>query len=272
MCLSFLSGSANLAGGCWQHDRNPIALNEKGTTVKKVLIFLVSLLTAVSLFAVIAAASDGGADADAASATTAAAAAEQTDAADSDSDDSEDDAAEQEGCDRDRGAGHGKKGHDRDWDAEGLNWMLAELVSEGVLSEDEVAAVAGWFESQGTGLKERVDGPEGVLEAMVSDGVISQAQADGILELKSRFEEAERRRGWDWWLGELVSEGVLSEDEVAVVAGWFESQGSGLKERVDGPGGVLAAMVSDGVISQAQADRILELKSRSGHGEHGGRK
>ena len=244
--------------------------------MKKVLIFLVSLLTAVSLFAVVAAASDGGADADAASATTAAAA-EQTDAADSDSDDdSEDDDAgdgdEQEGCDRGRGAGHGKKGHDRDWDAEELDWILAELVSEGVLSEDEVPVVAGWFESQGSGLKERVDGPGGVLAAMVSDGVISQAQADRILALKSRFEEVERREGLDWWLGELVSEGVLSEDEVAAVAGWFESQGSGLKERVDGPGGVLAAMVSDGVISQAQADRILELKSRSGHGEHGGRK
>ena len=247
--------------------------------MKKVSIFLVALLTAVSLFAVIAAASDGGTDADAASATTAAAAAEPTDAADidndgdggDDGDDSDDgDGAEQE--DRDRGAGHGKKGHDRDWEADELDRMLGELVSEGVLSEDEVAAVAGWFESEGSGLKERVDGPEGVLAAMVSDGVVSQAQADRILELKSRFEEVERRKGLDWWLGELVSEGVLSEDEVAAVAGWFESEGSGLKERVDGPEGVLAAMVSDGVVSQAQADRILELKPRFEHGEHGGRR
>ena len=163
--------------------------------MKKVSIFLVALLTAVSLFAVVAAASDGGTDADAASATTAAAAAEPTDAADGandgdDSDDSDDgDGAEREG--RGRGAVHGKKGHDRDREADELDRMLGELVSEGVLSEDEVAAVAGWFESEGSGLKERVDGPGGVLAAMVSDGVVSQAQADRILELKPRFEHGE---------------------------------------------------------------------------------
>ncbi len=220
--------------------------------MKKTLTIVVGLLTAVALFAVIAVASDDGGsatDTRAETTTTTVAASEPAEAPRDDSD---------------RG-GHGREGLDWDREEHESDWLLGKLVSEGVISEDQVSAIEAWFVSQGSGLKDRVDGPEDVLAALVSDGVISQAVADDISERMARFEAMEGGEDKDelgWLLGKLVSEGVISEDQVSAVKAWFVSQGSGLKDRVDGPEDVLAALVSDGVISQAVADDISERMAR----------
>ena len=96
----------------------------------------------------------------------------------------------------------------------------------------------------------------------MSDGVITQAQADDIAELMSRFERHDRGGHLDMLLKGLASEGVISEDQIPAVKAWFEAQGPELEQDYDGPAGVLAALVSDGVITQAQADDIIELMPR----------
>ncbi len=213
--------------------------------MKKALTIMVGLLAAVSLFAVIAAASDGETTADTRASATAATVAERPAEPVDDSD----------------GDGHGRQGLDRDRDreAEGLSRLAAKLASEGLISEDQAAAIEAWFESQGSGLEDRFDGPADVLAALVSDGVITQAQADDIAELMSRYESQDRGEHLDMLLKALASEGLISEDQIPDVKAWFESQGSGLEDRFDGPADVLAALVSDGVITQAQADDIAEL-------------
>ncbi len=217
--------------------------------MKKALTIMVGLLAAVSLFAVIAAASDGETTADTRASATAATVAERPAEP---VDDSDGDGHGRQGPDRDRE-------HNRDRRAEGLGRLAAKLASEGLISEDQVPAIEAWFESQGDGLEDRFDGPADVLAALVSDGVITQAQADDIAELMSRYESQDRGEHLDMLLKALASEGLISEDQIPAVKAWFESQGSGLEDRFDGPEDVLAALVSDGVITQAQADDIAEL-------------
>ena len=130
-----------------------------------------------------------------------------------------------------------------------------------MISEDQVPAIEAWFESQGSGLEDRFDGPADVLAALVSDGVITQAQADDIAELIAEI-ETDEKAGLGRLAAKLASEGLISEDQVPAIEAWFESQGDGLEDRFDGPADVLAALVSDGVITQAQADGIAELMSR----------
>jgi len=220
--------------------------------VKKALTIMVGLLAAVSLFAVIAAASDGETTADTRASATAATVAERPAEP---VDDSDGDGRGQQGPDRDRE-------HDRDRRAEGLGRLAAKLASEGLISEDQVPAIEAWFESQGAGLEDRFDGPADVLAALVSDGVITQDQADDIVELMSRYERHDRGEHLGVLLKALASEGLISEDQIPDVKAWFESQGAGLEDRFDGPADVLAALVSDGVITQDQADDIVELMSR----------
>ena len=229
----------------------------KERTVKKALTIMVGLLAAVSLFAVIAAASDGETTADTRASATAATVAER---AAEPADDSDGDGQGRQGLDRDREHERGRK-------AKGLGRLAAKLASEGLISEDQVAAVEAWFEAQGPGLEDRVDGPADVLAAMVADGVITQAQADDIAELMSRREGHGRGGHLDMLLKGLASEGVISEDQIPAVKAWFEAQGSELEQDFDGPAGVLAALVADGVITQAQADDITELIAEFEAGE-----
>ena len=214
--------------------------------MKKALTIMVGLLAAGSLFAVIAAASDGETTADTRASATAATVADRPAEPVDDSD----------------GDGRGQQGPDRDRRAEGLGRLAAKLASEGLISEDQVPAIEAWFESQGAGLEDRFDGPADVLAALVSDGVITQDQADDIVELMSRYERHDRGEHLGVLLKALASEGLISEDQIPDVKAWFESQGAGLEDRFDGPADVLAALVSDGVITQDQADDIVELMSR----------
>ena len=225
--------------------------------MKKALTIMVGLLAAVSLFAVIAAASDGETTADTRASATAATVAER---AAEPADGSDGDGQGRQGLDRDREHERGRK-------AKGLGRLAAKLASEGLISEDQVAAVEAWFESEGSGLEDRVDGPAGVLAAMAADGVITQDQADDIAELMSRFERHDRGGHLDMLLKGLASEGVISEDQIPAVKAWFEAQGPELEQDYDSPADVLAAMVSDGVITQAEADDVAELIAEFEAGE-----
>ena len=98
---------------------------------------------------------------------------------------------------------------------------------------------------------------------MVEDEIITQEQADAITELLTEHEGMEKRKhhrdGGDMLFDKLAAEGIISEDQLPAIVDWLETQDATLKQGLEDPAGLLAAMVEDEIITQEQADAITEL-------------
>lgn len=158
--------------------------------MKKILSMMVGLLTAIALLAVVAAARDDGPAAPAE--TTAAAEATAAPGRDGGDADGRDGGAE-DGTDAGAPAeGTWEKGEWCERDEPGPEALLKELADAGVINQDQIPAIAQWLKTQGPTL-ENYDDPSDLLAAAVTDGVITQAQADDIANLINRMEQSEGR-------------------------------------------------------------------------------
>ena len=77
-------------------------------------------------------------------------------------------------------------------DENGPEGPLQELAAQGVINQDQIPAIAQWLKTQGPTLK-NYDDPSDLLAAAVTDGVITQTQADDIVNLINRMEQSEGR-------------------------------------------------------------------------------
>ncbi len=230
--------------------------------MKKILSMMVGLLTAIALLAVVAAARDDG---PAAPAETTAAA-EATAAPDRDGGDADGrDGGAEDGTDAGAPAeGTWEKGEWCERDEPGPEALLKELAAAGVINQDQIPAIAQWLKTQGPTL-ENYDDPSDLLAAAVTDGVITQTQADDIANLITQMKQAESEEGYgpdengpECPLQELAAQGVINQDQIPAIAQWLKTQGPTL-ENYDDPSDLLAAAVTDGVITQTQADDIANL-------------
>ena len=228
--------------------------------MKKILSMMVGLLTAIALLAVVAAARDDG---PAAPAETTAAAG-QSAASDRDGGDAGGrDGGAEDGTDAGAPAeGTWEKG---EWceDPDSEAW-LQELADAGVIDQDQIPAIAQWLKTQGPTL-ENYDDPSDLLAAAVTDGVITQTQADDIADLITQMKQTESEEGYgpdekgpEGPLQELAAQGVINQDQIPAITQWLKTQGPTL-ENYDDPSDLLAAAVTDGVITQTQADDIADL-------------
>ena len=223
--------------------------------MKKILSMMVGLLTAIALLAVVAAARDDGPAAPAE--TTAAAGQSAASDRDGGAEDGTDAGAPAEGT--------WEKG---EWceEPDSEAW-LQELADAGVIDQDQIPAITQWLKTQGPTL-ENYDDPSDLLAAAVTDGVITQTQADDIADLITQMKQMESEEGCgpdedgpEGLLKELAAQGVINQDQIPAIAQWLKTQGPTL-ENYDDPGDLLAAAVADGVITQTQADDISNLINR----------
>ena len=228
--------------------------------MKKILSMMVGLLTAIALLAVVAAARDDG---PAAPAETTAAAGQSA-------------ASDRDGVDAGGRDGGAEDGTDAGAPAEGTwekgEWCeepdpeawLQELADAGVIDQDQIPAITQWLKTQGPTL-ENYDDPSDLLAAAVTDGVITQTQADDIADLITQMKQMESEEGYgpdengpEGLLQELADAGVINQDQIPAITQWLKTQGPTL-ENYDDPSDLLAAAVTDGVITQTQADDIADL-------------
>ena len=74
------------------------------------------------------------------------------------------------------------------------------------------------------------------------------------------MEKRKQHRGdGDMLFDKLAAEGIISEEQIPDIADWLETQDATLKQGLEDPAGLLAAMAEDEVITQEQADSITEL-------------
>ena len=217
----------------------------------------VGLLTVIALFAVVALARNGDGDEDSAR-TEAAVAYHHDEESDDDGDvgveDADENDREEEGegtaDDGDDAALHrwrDKDENDREDDDEGRRGFA----KDGWLPRDRIPAIKDWFADQGPDWEDSFGSPADLLDALVADGALTREQADALI---ARMEaQAERE------LGKLAEMGIISEEQIPDIADWLETQDATLKQGLEDPAGLLAAMVEDEVITQEQADAITEL-------------
>ena len=140
---------------------------------------------------------------------------------------------------------------------------LVKLAEMGIISQEQIPAIADWLETQDSTLKQGLEDPADLLAAMVEDEVITQEQADAITELLTEYEGKEKRKhhrgGGDMLFGKLAAEGIISEDQLPAITAWIMEQEADQAESFENPAEMLTAMVEDEVITQEQADAITEL-------------
>ncbi|MCW2278222.1 stalk domain-containing protein [Heliophilum fasciatum] len=131
---------------------------------------------------------------------------------------------------------------------------LAKLVSDGVITQEQADAIMSKFPKPGDGTREPVQ-MEGILSALVTDGTITQTQADAILALKPPAPPEQRHENY---FGQLISDGVITQAQVDALMSKFPKPG----EKTPGPINIdemLGSLVADGTLTQEQADAIRQI-------------
>ena len=140
---------------------------------------------------------------------------------------------------------------------------LGKLAEMGIISEEQIPDIVDWLETQDATLKQGLEDPAGLLAAMVEDEIITQEQADAITELLTEYEGKEKRKhhrgGGDMLFDKLAAEGIISEDQLPAITAWIMEQEPDQAESFENPAEMLTAMVEDEIITQEQADAITEL-------------
>lgn len=144
--------------------------------------------------------------------------------------------------------------------------FLASLVTDGTLTQTQVDAITESFtavrDQNRSGMQaEREQARDAALAALVANGTLNQAQADAIAG-------ADRRA-----MRDLMVNGILDRDVMQAVRDALRSSHTGDREAKQvemeqARDAALAALVTDGTLTQAQADAVSSAVE-SAHSERG---
>ena len=138
--------------------------------------------------------------------------------------------------------------------SKGKGGVLSQLEDDGTLTSDEVTAVKDALRAQRTENRaekeaEREAARASILAGLVSEGTLTQSQADAIA--------AAGKRG----MRDLVRDGTIDRDDLQALKAALqdyraESRDAKKAEREAARDAVLAGLVSDGTLTQSQSDAI----------------